>query len=76
MSTITEQYHLSARATAGRVRTRAVHPRPRQRTELGSGTWSVMGPANRAPGLPLMGAADGGSHAYLMGGPDPDGHTR
>jgi hypothetical protein len=29
-----------------------------------------MGPANRAPGVPIMGAADAGSHDYVMGGPD------
>jgi hypothetical protein len=75
MSTISEPYPLSARAKAGRLWSRAVHPRPR-RTEEGSRMWSVMGPANRAPGLPLMGAADAGLHPYLMGGPDPDGHIR
>ncbi len=75
MSTVNEHYPLSARAKAGRLRSRAVHPRPR-RTEEGSHPWSVMGPANRAPGLPLMGGADAGVHHYLMGGPDPDGHIR
>jgi hypothetical protein len=41
-----------------------------------SGAWRVMGPANRAPGLPAMGAADAGLHPYLMGGPDADGSIR
>jgi hypothetical protein len=69
MSAITEHHPLSARTKGGRGQSRAVHPRPR-RTAEESGTWSVMGPANRAPGLPLMGAADAGQHPYLMGGPD------
>jgi hypothetical protein len=75
MSTVTEHYPLSAQAGAGRGPSLALHPRPRH-TEEGSRTWSVMGPANRAPGLSLMGAADAGSHPYLMGGPDPDGPIR
>jgi hypothetical protein len=70
MNTITQDYQLSTRGTAGRVRAANVHPRPRRRRAEGSGARSVMGPANRAPGLPLMGAADAGSHPYLMGGPD------
>jgi len=71
MSTISEHQPLAGRAKAERLRIRAryVHPRPRHSAER-SGTVSVMGPANRAPGLPIMGAADAGSHDYLMGGPD------
>jgi hypothetical protein len=76
MSTVSEHYPLSARRTTGRLRSLAVNPRPRSRAAGRSGAGSVMGPANRAPGLPLMGAADAGLHPYLMGGPDADGYNR
>jgi hypothetical protein len=76
MSTVSEDYPLSARAKAAGPRRRTVHPRPSHGAAAGSRTWSVMGPANRALGLPLMGAADAGLHPYLMGGPDPDGQIR
>jgi hypothetical protein len=75
MSTVNQHYPLSARAKAGRLRSSTVDRRP-HRSADGSRPASVMGPANRAPGLPLMGAADAGSHTYLMGGPDPDGPGR
>ncbi len=76
MSTVSEHYPLSARAEVGRGRSRAVHPRPRRHTPEASGAWRVMGPANRPPGLPLMGAADAGMHPYVMGEPDADGSLR
>jgi hypothetical protein len=76
MSTVSEHYPLSARAKIECLRSRALHPRDRHRMAEESGAWRVMGPANRAPGLPAMGAADAGLHPYLMGGPDADGSIR
>jgi hypothetical protein len=57
-----------------RSRTRAVHPIPRRRRpQLAAGTViSAMGPANRAPGVPLMGGPSFAAYATVMGG--ADGH--
>ena len=69
MSTTNEHYSLPAPVRI-RLRTRDLHPRPHRRTAEGSGATPVMGPANRAPGMSIMGAAIPGLHPFLMGGPD------
>ena len=74
MSSITEHYSLPAQTKAQRPRRRGDHPspRPHPRSQVAARQDSrptpVMGPANRAPGVPIMGIASPGS--YLMGGAD------
>jgi len=65
---ISQPYSTQAWTDAGRARIRGVNPCPRIRTSEGSAVVSVMGPAGRAPGIPIMGAP--GPGLYVMGGPD------
>ena len=69
MSTTNEHYSFPAPIRI-RFRTRDLHPRRPRRTAEGSGAPPVMGPANCAPGVSIMGAAIPGLHPALMGGPD------
>ena len=74
MSSISEHHSLPAHTKAHRPHTRRDHPRPRppSRPQVvvvqKSGLTPIMGPANHAPGVPIMGAASSGP--YLMGGAD------
>ncbi len=74
MSSISEHYPLPAQTKAQRPHTRRDHPRsrPRPRPQVvalqKSGLTPTMGPANHAPGVPIMGVASSGSN--LMGGAD------
>jgi hypothetical protein len=74
MSSITEHYSPPAHTKVQRSHKRGDHPsqRPRPRPQAvalqNSGLTPIMGPANHAPGVPVMGAASLGS--YLMGGAD------
>jgi hypothetical protein len=68
MSTISQPYSTQGRTDARRDRTRDVHPRRRISTMKPSRVVPVMGPANRAPGIAIMGASD--RSVNLMGGPD------
>ena len=74
MSTITEHYSPPAQTKAQRPHTWGDHPspRPHPRSQIAAlqnfGLTPVMGPANRAPGVPIMGMASSGP--YLMGGAD------
>jgi hypothetical protein len=74
MSSISEHYSLPAQTKAQRPHTPGDHPSPRPRTRpqvaalQNSGLTPIMGPANHAPGAPIMGMASSGPH--LMGGAD------
>jgi hypothetical protein len=74
MSGITEHYALPAKTKARHPRTREDHPsprpclRPRVAALHDTGLTPIMGPANHAPGVPIMGIASSGP--YLMGGAD------
>jgi hypothetical protein len=74
MNSIAERHSLPAHTKAQRPHTRGDHPSPRPRTRpqvvalQNSGLTPIMGPANHAPGVPIMGMASSGP--YLMGGAD------
>jgi hypothetical protein len=74
MSSISEHYSPPAQTKAQRPRTRGDHPspRPHPRSQVAalpnSGLTPIMGPANHAPGVPIMGMPS--SAPYLMGGAD------
>ena len=68
MSTLDGHHSLST-ATGVPLRIRDTRPR-RRFTARADGVIPVMGPANRAPGVSIMGAAMPGAHPGVMGGPD------
>ena len=71
MSITSQPHSLPMRTKAQRLRTRGVHPRPRPRSySQDSSVTSVMGPANTAPGVSIMGGPSWGLHPDVMGGPD------
>jgi hypothetical protein len=68
MSTFDRHYSTS---TAARVRPRTRDRFPRRPyAACGDEVTPVMGPANRAPGVSIMGAAIPRAHLGVMGGPD------
>jgi hypothetical protein len=74
MSSISEHHSLPAQTKAQRPHRRGAHPSPRARPRSqsaapqDSGLTPIMGLANHAPGVPIMGIASCGP--YLMGGAD------
>ena len=72
MSTTTTTEHPLPIGTSERSRTRAGHPTPRRRRpQVASETViSAMGPANRAPGVPVMGGRSFTGYPNVMGGAD------
>jgi hypothetical protein len=73
MSSTSEHYSLPAQTKVKRPHRRGDHPsRRRTRPQVvalqNTGLTPIMGPANHAPGVPVMGIA--GSGPYLMGGVD------
>lgn len=71
MSITSQHYSRPARTKAQRLRTRGFHSRPRPPSHSQDpGVTSVMGPANRAPGVSIMGGPSWGLHTDVMGGPD------
>ena len=73
MSTTTTHQHPGPIGTSGgRSPTRAIHPiLRRRRPQLAPETViPVTGPANRAPGVPVMGGPSVTGYAIVMGGAD------
>jgi hypothetical protein len=80
MSTTSEHYSLPGRPKARLRRTRDAESSPRARGADGTGAIPIMGPANRAPGTPIMGdpvpaldvmgGADAGPRLSVMGPSD------
>ena len=75
MSTTSRRYSLSVRTKAQRLPNRGIHPRSRpdsrsQAAPQDPSVTSVMGPANHAPGVSIMGGPSWGLHPDVMGGPD------
>jgi hypothetical protein len=57
-------------ADVRRQRPRDLDSRPDRRTAAGSDVIPAMGPANRAPGISIMGWPSWDGYPDLMGGPD------
>jgi len=70
MSSTSQPQPLPAATEAPRRRTRPLNPRPPRRTAPASGVTPNLGPANRAPGVSVMGGPSPGLHLDVMGGPD------
>jgi hypothetical protein len=74
MSNISQYHSPPAQTKVHRPHTRGGHPSPRPSpraqvvAQQNSSLTPIMGPANHAPGVPIMGAASSGE--YLMGGAD------
>ena len=75
MSTTTQHHPLTRRTNIRGPRTRDLQPTPRrhdrwQAAPQNPSLTPLMGPANHAPGQPIMGGPSWGLHPDVMGGPD------
>jgi len=71
---ITSETHPYPAPTAWRLSNRSARPRPRRATGQAVRLTPAMGPPNRAPGISIMGGANG-IHPYAMSGADAGPHA-